>query len=172
MLASLFSFSISIFFCLTGFYSPLPSSENPLLSTLYLAVPCETHVHTIPLPSRVVCAAIAYYLCLSMVMRGCLPTQTQNNILITCPILHSLPDTEQKRQSPISCWMTMSAPILEIKTRITKERSTLQWALLSSPTCSAISPFLVLFSQIISHSFGGSGTSYSHKQNLAQCLYL
>lgn len=89
-------------------------------------------------------------------------------------LFHPLPDTEQKWQSKKknSCWMTTWAPILEIKTRLMKVQSNLQSALLPSPTCSIISLFLALFSQMISHSFGGLGTSYSHKQNLVQCLYL
>lgn len=172
MLAFLLSFSISIFpDSLAFIHSPFlrePFPEHP-----YWAVLSETHGHTVPLPSCVVCAVIVIISVSVHGHEGLSSYSDPEQYPHRLPNLwHPLPDAEQKWQSKNSCWMTTWVPILEIKTRLTKVRSSLQSALLPSPACSIFSLFLALFSQMISHSFGGLGTSYSRKQNLVQCLYL
>lgn len=91
-----------------------PCTEQFLLR--HMCTP--SHCHRVLSVQRLVLS-----LCLSMVMRGCLPTQTQNNILIACPICSTLCQTQNRsgNQKKNSCWMTTWAPILEIKTRLINE---------------------------------------------------
>lgn len=83
------------------FYGPLafippsflrePSPQHPGLSSS-LWDTCTHH------PIAITCCLCSgcYYLCLFMAMRGCLPTQTQNNILIACPICYILCQTQNR----------------------------------------------------------------------------
>lgn len=74
----------------------LPSSENPFLSTLTEQFFLR-HMDTLSHCRRVLSVQwLLLSLCLSMVMRGCLPTQAQNNILIACPICYTLCQTQNR----------------------------------------------------------------------------
>lgn len=174
--------------CLFSSYlSPFPFFSDPLafIHPPFLREPCPEHpvlsssswdtcAHR---PTAVVCCLCSdwYYLCVCPWSWGAVfllrpRTISSSPAQFVPPFARHRTEVAIKKKN--SCWMTTWAPILEIKTRLMKVRSNLQSALLPSPTCSIISLFLALFSQMISHSFGGLGTSYSHKQNLVQCLYL